>query len=72
MPANLQLHSFKPRQATPGGVEELATPLTACITVQQPDRLAPRRTRWRHELTGCAGAAHFTFLPHSCTVLAFE
>jgi hypothetical protein len=51
-------------------VEELAGPLEAVNTADQPERISPRRFEWKHELAG--GKTTYTFPPRSITIIRLE
>jgi alpha-L-arabinofuranosidase len=69
MPTAIHLDGFTPSKPTVF-VEELAGPLNAVNTAEQPNRMTPKRSDWRHELAN--GTSRYTFAPHSFTVLRFE
>jgi alpha-L-arabinofuranosidase len=50
--------------------EELAGPLDATNTAEDPARVTPRQAEWRHTSEGTG--ARYTFPPHSFTVLRFD
>ncbi len=49
---------------------ELAGQLDDVNTPENPERIKPRRSTWRHGLSG--GSTDYTFPPHSFTILRFE
>lgn len=67
--ARLNLNGFTPARRT-AGIQELAAPLAARNTADQPRRVTPTITSWPHGLQH--GTAHRTFPPHSFTVLKFD
>jgi hypothetical protein len=69
LPARLRLDGFGPHRPT-AAVEELAGPADAVNTASEPNRVAPRLSEWRHDLSGAA--APYTFPPRSFTVLTFQ
>ena len=67
--ARIHLDGFAPLQPTVA-VEELAGPADAVNTAAQPNRWAPRRFEWRHEMAGAS--VRYTFPPRSFSVLTFQ
>jgi hypothetical protein len=69
MPARLQLQGFIPTRPVAkvvtlsGGLDDVNTP-------EEPERIAPHESQWRHGLKD--GDASYTFPPYSFTVLRFE
>jgi hypothetical protein len=53
-------------------VEELAGPLDATNTPEEPARIAPRQDEWRHAFQDGAARSTYTFPPRSFTILRFE
>jgi alpha-L-arabinofuranosidase len=68
-PSRIVLKGFEPSKPT-ARFEELAGPLDATNTAEEPTRIVPREGEWRH--TSSDGAPRYTFPPHSFTVLRFE
>lgn len=68
-PCQLQIDGFEPRNPL-ATIEELAAPLAAVNTADDPERVQPRTRRWRHHLTD--GAARYVFPAQSFSVLRFE
>jgi len=67
--AAITLGGFTPRKPA-AWAEELCGPLEAVNTAQEPNRLRPRESEWKH---GCEnGVVRRTFPPYSFTVLRFE
>lgn len=67
--AGLRFEGFAP--VTPvAAVEELAAPLDARNTADQPDRVRPSTRQWPHQLA--EEKARYTFPARSFTVLVFE
>jgi len=69
LPSAITLHGFTPSKPT-AVVEELAGPLNAVNRAEQPNRLTPKRSEWRHE--AAHGTPRYSFSAHSFTVLRFE
>jgi hypothetical protein len=67
--ARIHLDGFGPLRSTAAG-EELAGPADAVNTAAEPNRWAPRRFEWRHEMAG--DAVRYTFPSRSFTVLTFQ
>jgi len=68
-PAILQLNAFVPSHPK-AQVTELAGPLSATNTAEEPTRLKPRSFSWEHKLR--KGNTDFTFAPFSVTLIRFE
>jgi hypothetical protein len=68
-PCRITLEGFTPSKPA-AALEELAGPLDATNTAQDPARIAPRRGEWPHAAED--GAPRYTFPPHSFTILRFE
>lgn len=68
-PTLIRIAGFSPSQPE-AAVEQLAGPPDAVNTAEQPDRIKPERSRWRHEMN--RGESRYTFPPHSFTVVLFE
>jgi hypothetical protein len=68
-PVGIELQGFTPTGPS-ARVEQLAGPLDASNTAEDPDRIKPARSEWRHGMD--RGRATFTFAPRSFTVLRFE
>jgi len=68
-PATIRLEGFTPSKPV-ASCEELAGPLEAVNTAENPERIVPRRSAWPHGAAN--GPTRFTFAPHSFTVLRFE
>ncbi len=66
----VRLNGFKPSKST-AVVEELAGPLDAANTRQNPKAIVPRKSEWEHEAKEGTTAA-YTFSPFSFTLLRFE
>jgi hypothetical protein len=69
VPSRIHLDGFTPSRPV-ARVEELAGPLGARNTADNPRRITPREAEWRHDLKD-EGAA-YVFPPHSFTVLRFD
>lgn len=69
VPVQIHLAGFVPRHPV-AQVTELAGPLAARNTAQEPDTIVPRQRSWRHGLKD--GSAGYTFPPYSVNVLRFE
>jgi alpha-L-arabinofuranosidase len=67
--AAIGLAGYRPPHET-ASVEELAGPLDAVNTAEEPKRVVPRSSQWRHGLPGVAASR--TFAPHSFTVVKFD
>ena len=67
--SRIDLEGFTPSKPS-ATVEELAGPLDATNTSEDPTRITPRQAEWRHAMP--AGPARYTFPPHSFTILRFE
>jgi hypothetical protein len=67
--SRINLEGFAPSRPV-AILEELAGPLDAANPSDDPARIEPRHSEWRH--TSQAGAARSTFPPHSFTILRFE
>jgi hypothetical protein len=68
-PAELLLQGFTP--ANPAArVVTLSGSLSDVNTPEEPEKIAPRESQWRHNLTD--GKASYTFPPYSYTILRFE
>jgi hypothetical protein len=67
--ATLMLNGFTPRKRT-ARVEVLAGPLDARNTTDNPERIKPNSTEWKHGLEG--GRATFGFPANSFTVIRFD
>lgn len=65
--ATFQLRNFPLQQAT-AEVEQLAAPLHAANTANQPNAITPKRSTWNHG----NGTQSCTFPPHSFTVMTFR
>ena len=68
-PAQLHFEGFTPSEPL-ATVEELTGPLNAVNTAEEPDRIKPRQSEWRHGMKD--GSATYAFPPHSFTVIRFE
>ncbi len=66
----IHLPGFQPSKPTATG-DELAGPLEAANTRQNPKALVPRKIEWKHEAKDETTAA-YSFAPHSFTILRFE
>jgi len=69
VPARIQLEGFVPSIPT-ATIEELSGPLDAVNTAENPSRIVPRRTEWRHQFA--SDNVRHSFPPHSFTILRFE
>lgn len=67
--SRIDLEGFVPT-GPEAAVEELTGPLDAANTADNPTRLEPKQSRWRHAAKD--GGARYTFPPHSFTTLRFE
>jgi len=67
--ARLHLEGFTPVKPT-AAVEELAGPLDATNSADNPERIRPRKAEWRHEIKD--ERARYAFPPYSFTVLRWE
>lgn len=67
--AQLLLQGFAPAKPK-AQVEQLAAPLGAVNTPENPARVRPQRSEWNHQAQD--GAASYTFVAHSITILRFE
>jgi hypothetical protein len=67
--ARIQLEGFMPSIPTVT-VEELSGPLDAVNTAENPSRIMPRQTEWRHQFA--SGNVRYSFSPHSFTILRFQ
>jgi len=65
----IRLKDFRPLKAE-AELVELSGQLQDINTPEQPCRIVPTTTRWRHAFA--AGAVSHTFPPHSFTILRFE
>jgi len=65
----IAIAGFEPSRAA-AIAEELAGPLDAGNTAEEPGRIRPRSFEWRHGLAG--GKTTYEFPPRSFTVLRFE
>ena len=69
VPASLSLEGFRPRKSA-ASVQELRGPLEGVNVAGAPLQVAPTRTVWQHKMS--EGAVHYTFPPHSFSILKFE
>jgi hypothetical protein len=67
--AELHLQGFSPSKET-AKVVTLCGPLGEVNTPEEPDRVVPRTSEWRHSLSD--GKASYTFPPYSFTIVRFE
>lgn len=71
-PSRIDLVGFTPSKPL-ATVEELAGPLEAVNTADEPERITPRRAEWRHDIkSGGGGGATYVFPPHSFTVIRLD
>ena len=69
MPAELQLQGFTPTGPM-AKVVTLSGSLDDVNTPEEPERIAPKESQWRHDLKD--GKTSYTFPPYSFTILRFE
>jgi alpha-L-arabinofuranosidase len=69
VPATLSLDGFRPQKSS-ASVQELRGPLAGVNVAEAPLQVAPTRTVWQHKMS--EGAGHYTFPPHSFSILKFE
>ncbi len=69
MPAEIHLQGFVPTSPT-AKVVTLTGALDAVNPPEEPQRIAPRESQWRHDLKD--GEAAYTFPPYSFTILRLE
>ena len=69
MRTRIALEDFVPSHSA-ARVTELAGPLEAVNTSREPTRVVPAERDWQPQWV--AGAAEFTFAPHSFTILQFR
>jgi hypothetical protein len=69
MPTELQLQGFTPANPTAKVVTLSGAP-NDVNTPEEPEKIAPRESQWRHELKD--GKASYSFPPYSFTILRFE
>ena len=67
--AAIHIAGFTPARPT-AAVEELAAPLDATNTAQEPERVIPIQNEWQHDFAH--GAVNRTFQPHSFTIIKFN
>ncbi|HEU5118545.1 MAG TPA: alpha-L-arabinofuranosidase C-terminal domain-containing protein, partial [Isosphaeraceae bacterium] len=67
--AKIEVNGFMPSQPL-AQAEELAGPPEAHNTAQEPNRILPKRSEWRHQWRD--QGTHYTFPPSSFTILRFE
>jgi Alpha-L-arabinofuranosidase C-terminal domain len=65
----IEVAGFSPSSPS-AKVEQLAGPLDASNTADQPERIKPDQSEWRHGMEN--GRASYTFPPRSFTVLRLE
>src|SRR5262249_20368214 len=68
-PVRIEVAGFSPTRPA-AQVEQLAGPLDAVNTAEQPERITPKQFDWRHGMKD--GAAQIMIPPHSFTILRFE
>jgi alpha-L-arabinofuranosidase len=69
MPAEIRMSGFAPSKPV-AMVEELAGALETVNTAEEPDRVKPKESEWRHGFAD--GSARYTFAPYSFTIIRFE
>jgi alpha-L-arabinofuranosidase len=67
--SRIELEGFAPSKPA-AWLEELAGPLDARNTARDPMRIEPRQAEWRPAVKD--SAVHYTFPPHSFTILRLE
>jgi hypothetical protein len=68
-PTRIEFTGFKPTNPS-ATIEQMAGPLDAANTAEEPDRIRPRRSEWKHEIRG--NQARYSFPPRSITFLQFH
>ncbi len=69
MPTELQLTDFMPAKPT-AKVVTLSGALDDVNTPEEPEKIAPQESQWRHDLKD--GKVVYTFPPYSFTILRFR
>ncbi len=67
--ARIEVEGFAPSKPL-AEAEELAGAPDARNTAEEPNRIVPKRSEWRHHWS--EGATHYTFAPNSYTILRLE